>query len=162
MCYSINYDKKCVGAKLQLGVRVRRPRRFFAKSVVKHCFTLFHNEADPGVQWSWPRRRSRLALPLLCWDFQMNLPDVYVSQGSLTKEQFLKHFVLVFGKLLSQLFAWVKVGALISLVFPFLLHLWCLHFTKCNLHVVCSYVFFYNLRYTNKWVPREQWWLLAR
>ena len=35
----------------------------------------------------------------------MNLPDVYVSQGSLTKEQFLKHFVLVFGKLLSQLFA---------------------------------------------------------
>jgi hypothetical protein len=39
----------------------------------------------------------------------LRLPDeliqVYVSQGSLTKERFLKHSVLVFGKLLSQLFA---------------------------------------------------------
>ena len=35
----------------------------------------------------------------------------------------------------------MKVGALISIVFPFLLHLRCLRFTKCNLHVVFSYVF---------------------
>jgi len=38
------------GAKLHGSAGIRGPRRFFAKSMLNHCFVLFYNEANPGVQ----------------------------------------------------------------------------------------------------------------
>ena len=48
---SVNHCKEQYSrAKLHGSAGVRGPRRFFTKSVLNHCFVLFYNEVDPGVQ----------------------------------------------------------------------------------------------------------------
>jgi hypothetical protein len=51
------------------------------------------------------------------------LPDDEVSLDPPNLERFLKHFVLIFEKLLSQQSAWVKVGVLVPLVFPYVCYI---------------------------------------
>jgi len=48
-------DMYGAGAKLHVRVEVRRFRPYFAKSLLNYCFTLFHDEVDPGGILGWVR-----------------------------------------------------------------------------------------------------------